>query len=48
MLNETFEDDSSELIDVITQSAIDQIEINKLQEFLKEEVTNYIKNYYNV
>jgi len=48
MLNDTFEDDSSELIDVITQNAIDQIEINKLQVFLKEEVTNYIKNYYNV
>lgn len=47
MLVNSADEDPSVLIDVIARVAVSKIEINKLQEYLTEEVTNYVKNYYN-
>lgn len=46
MLIENADEDREELINTIAKVAISQIEINKLQEYLTEEVTSFIKNYY--
>jgi hypothetical protein len=34
-------------LDTIARVAVSQIEINKLQEYLKEEVITFINKYYN-
>ena len=47
MLVENSDEDPKELIDVIAKVAVSKIEINKLQEYLTTEVTNFINNYYN-
>ena len=47
MLIENSEEDPKELIDTIAKVAVSKIEINKLQEYLTEEITNFINNYYN-
>lgn len=47
MLVSNADEDPSELIKVIARVAVAGIEINKLQEYLTEEVTNFINNYYN-
>lgn len=47
MLIENADEDRDNLIDTIARVAVSQIEINKLQEYLKEEVTTFINNYYN-
>ncbi len=46
MLIENSDDSREEIIDSIVSVAIEQIEINNLQEFLKEEITNFINKYY--
>jgi hypothetical protein len=47
MLIENADENKEELIETIANVAISQIEINKLQEYLKEEVLTFINNYYN-
>jgi hypothetical protein len=47
MLIENADEDREELIKTIVHVAVSQIEINKLQEYLKEEVLTFINNYYN-
>ena len=47
MLIENSEEDPKELIDTIAKVAVSKIEINKLQEYLTQEITNFINNYYN-
>ena len=47
MLIDNADEDKEDLILAIAKVAISQIEINKLQEYLTEEVTNFINNYYN-
>jgi hypothetical protein len=47
MLVNNADEDKEELIDTIAKVAISQIEINKLQEYLKAEVITFIKKYYN-
>ena len=32
---------------LFNRPAIEQIEINKLQDYLREEIKNYVKTYYN-
>jgi len=46
MLIENSDDSRKEIIDSIVSVAVEQIEINNLQEFLKEEITNFINKYY--
>jgi hypothetical protein len=46
MLIENSDDSREEIIDSIVSVAVEQIEINNLQEFLKEEITNFINKYY--
>jgi flagellar basal body-associated protein FliL len=47
MLIESADEDRDNLIETIAKVAVSQIEINKLQEYLKEEVTTFINKYYN-
>jgi len=47
MLIDNADEDKEDLMLAIARVAISQIEINKLQEYLTEEVTNFINNYYN-
>ena len=47
MLINSADEDKEELINTIAKVAISQIEINKLQEYLKAEVITFIKKYYN-
>lgn len=47
MLVENSDESSDELIETITEVALSQIEINKLQDFLKQEITKFLNNYYN-
>lgn len=47
MLIENADEDKENLINTIARVAVSQIEINKLQEYLTEEVTVFINNYYN-
>jgi len=47
MLIESADEDREELIKTIAKVAVSQIEINKLQEYLTEEVLTFINNYYN-
>lgn len=47
MLIESADEDPKELVDIIAKVAVSKIEINRLQEYLKEEITNYVNNYYN-
>ena len=47
MLIENSDEDREELIKVVVETATEQIEINKLQDYLREEIKNYVKTYYN-
>lgn len=47
MLIENADEDKENLINTIAQVAVSQIEINKLQEYLKQEVITFINKYYN-
>jgi hypothetical protein len=47
MLIENADEDREELIKTIAKVAVSQIEIDKLQEYLTEEVSIFINNYYN-
>ena len=47
MLVESADEDPENLIKTVTDVAISQIEINKLKEYLQEEITNFLNNYYN-
>lgn len=47
MLIENADEDKEELIKTIAKVAVAQIEIDKLQEYLTEEVSIFINNYYN-
>ena len=47
MLVNSADEDPQELINVIAKVAVSKIEINKLQEYLTIEVTNFINKYYN-
>ena len=47
MLVNSADENPTELIDIIAKVAVSKIEINKLQEYLTEEVTNFINKYYN-
>lgn len=47
MLIDNADEDREELIKTIAKVAVSQIEINKLQEYLTEEVSTFINNYYN-
>ena len=46
LLIENSDDSKEDIIESIASVAVKQIEINKLQEFLKEEITNFINKYY--
>lgn len=46
ILIENSDDSREEIIKYIVSVAVEQIEINNLQEFLKEEITNFINKYY--
>ena len=47
MLVESADESSEDLIKTITEVATSQIEINKLREYLKEEITKFLNNYYS-
>ena len=47
LLIENSDENPEELIKVIAKVAVSQIEINKLQEYLTGEITNFINKYYN-
>ena len=47
MLIDNADEDRDNLINTIAKVAVSQIEINKLQEYLTEEVKDFINNYYN-
>jgi hypothetical protein len=47
MLIDNADEDRENLIKTIATVAVSQIEINKLQEYLTQEVTIFINNYYN-
>lgn len=47
MLIDNADEDREELIKTIAKVAVSQIEIDKLQEYLTEEVSIFINNYYN-
>ena len=46
MLIENSEEEKLELVNAVVNNAIEEIEINKLQEFLQSEITNFINKYY--
>lgn len=46
MLVENSDDSKEDILDAVRDVAINQIEINKLQEFLEIEITNFINKYY--
>ena len=46
MLLENGDETKEDLIEAVVQNAVKQIEINKLQEFLITETSNFIKKYY--
>lgn len=48
MLVENSEQDKNEIINEISVVASSQIEINNLQEFLKEEIQKFVNNYYKL
>lgn len=47
MLIENSDESRAELLEAITKTAVAQITIDKLQEFIKEEINSYLNNYYN-
>lgn len=47
MLIENSDESRTELLEAITKMAVAQITIDKLQEFIKEEINSYLNNYYN-
>jgi hypothetical protein len=47
MLIENSDESRDELLAAITKMAVAQITIDKLQEFIKEEINSYLNNYYN-
>lgn len=47
MLVENADESPENLVKTITEVAMSQIEINKLREYLQEEITNFLNNYYN-
>jgi hypothetical protein len=48
MLVENSEAQEDELLEEISKSAVSQIEINNLQEFLNEQITEFVTNYYKI
>jgi len=47
MLIENSDDDRETIIDAILKMAIDQIDINTVQQQLKDKITSHLNNYYN-
>jgi hypothetical protein len=47
MLIENSDESRAELLAAITKMAVAQITIDKLQEFITEEINSYLNNYYN-
>ena len=47
MIVENSDEDRAAIMNSITKMAISQIDINNLQEYLKEQINSHIKNYYN-
>lgn len=47
MLVENSDEDRATIMSSITKMAVSQIDINNLQEYLKEQINSHIKNYYN-
>ena len=47
MLIENSDDDRETIIDAILKMAIDQIDINTIQQQLKDKITSHLNNYYN-
>lgn len=47
MLIENSDESRTELLAAITKMAVAQITIDKLQEFITEEINSYLNNYYN-
>lgn len=47
MLIENADENREDLIKTIASVAVSQIEINKLQEYLTEEIIKFVNNYYN-
>lgn len=48
MLVENSEEETAEILKEISNTAVSQIEINNLQEFLKEQITEFVTNYYKL
>ena len=48
MLVENSEQNHDEILQEISQVAASQIEIDNLQEFLKEQIQNFVNNYYKI
>ena len=48
MLVENSEEEKEQILEEISKSAVSQIEINNLQEFLNEQITEFVTNYYKL
>lgn len=48
MLVENSEEEKDQILEEISKSAVSQIEINNLQEFLNEQITEFVTNYYKI
>ena len=48
MLVENSEEEKDQILEEISKSAVSQIEINNLQEFLNEQITEFVTNYYKL
>ena len=48
MLVENSEEEKEQILEEISKSAVSQIEINNLQEFLNEQITEFVTNYYKI
>ena len=48
MLVENSEEEREQILEEISKSAVSQIEINNLQEFLNEQITEFVTNYYKL
>lgn len=47
MLVDSADESPEDLINTISDVALSQIEIDKLKQYLQEEITNFLNNYYN-
>lgn len=47
LLVENADENPEKLIQTITEVAMSQIEIDKLKDYLQQEITNFLNNYYN-